>query len=98
MIGRRGYGVKGQLHKLAIEAIVNLWYQMPMGEMRKITVEVPVETLEAALSGGGTLAETVREALRELAHKRACQRILAMEGKLDLGLDLEELRKDKDEV
>lgn len=69
-----------------------------MGEMRKITVEVPVETLEAAMRDGGGLAETVREALRELAHKRACARILAMEGKLDLGLDLEELRKDKDEA
>lgn len=68
-----------------------------MGEMRKITVEVPVETLDAALRGGGSLAETVREALKEFAHRRACERIRAMRGKLDLGLDLDELRKDKDE-
>ena len=68
-----------------------------MGEMRKITVEVPADTLEIAMRDGGGLAETVREALKEFAHKRACERILAMEGKLDLGLDLEELRKDKDE-
>ena len=63
----------------------------------KITVEVPVDTLEAAMADGASLAETVREALRELAHKRARQRLLAMEGKLDLGLDLDELRKDKDD-
>ncbi|HRO04874.1 MAG TPA: hypothetical protein PLS69_14840 [Terricaulis sp.] len=68
-----------------------------MGEMKKITVEVPVQTLDAVMRDGGSLAETVREALQELAHRRACERILAMRGKLDLGLDLEELRKDKDE-
>ena len=67
-----------------------------MGEMRKITVEVPVHTLEAAMRDDGNLAETVREALRNLAHKRACQRLLAMEGKLDLQLDLEELREDRE--
>ena len=69
-----------------------------MGDMKKITVEVPVATLEAAMREDGNLAETVREALRELAHRRACQRLLAMEGKLDLGLDLDELRKDKTEA
>ena len=68
-----------------------------MGEMKKITVEVPVQILDAAMRGGGSLAETVREALRELAHKRASQRLLAAEGKLDLGLNLEELRRDKNE-
>jgi hypothetical protein len=49
------------------------------------------------MADGASLAETVREALRELAHKRARQRLLAMEGKLDLGLNLDELRKDKDD-
>lgn len=68
-----------------------------MGEMKKIAVEVPVDTLDAAMREDGNLAETVREALRELAHGRASARLLAMEGKLDLGIDLEELRKDKDE-
>lgn len=68
-----------------------------MGEMKKITVEVPIATLEAAMRDGGSLAETVRDALTMLAHRRACDRILAMEGKLDLGLDLDELRKDRDE-
>jgi hypothetical protein len=67
-----------------------------MAEMRKITVEVPVETLEAAMRDGGGLAETVREALREFAHRRACDRLRAMRGKLDLGLDLEELREDRE--
>lgn len=68
-----------------------------MGEMKKITVEVPVETLEAAVRDGGSLAETVRQALKEFVHRRAQKQLLAMEGKLDLELDLEELRKDRDE-
>ncbi len=68
-----------------------------MGEMRKITVEVPADTLDFVLRDGAGLTETVREALRDLAHKRACQRLLEMEGKLDLKLDLAELRRDKDE-
>jgi len=74
-----------------------LVYGPIMGEMKKITVEVPVQILDAAMRGGGSLAETVREALRELAHKRASQRLLAAEGTLDLGLNLEELRRDKNE-
>jgi Arc/MetJ-type ribon-helix-helix transcriptional regulator len=69
-----------------------------MGEMKKITVEVPSETLDAAMIEGGSVTEVVREALRDFAHKRACARLLNMEGKLDLGLDLEELRKDKGEA
>jgi hypothetical protein len=67
-----------------------------MSAMRKITVEVPADTLDAAMRDGGGLAETVREALRDLAHKRACARLRAMRGKLDLGLDLEELREDRE--
>jgi hypothetical protein len=68
-----------------------------MTELRKITVDVDGNVLDAARADGAGVAETVREALAHLAHRRACERLLAMEGKLDLGLDLEELRKDKDE-
>jgi Arc/MetJ-type ribon-helix-helix transcriptional regulator len=64
--------------------------------MKKITVEVPAQTLEVAMREGDSLADTVREALRDLAHKRACDRLRAMRGKLDLGLDLEELREDRE--
>lgn len=68
-----------------------------MNPMKKITVEVPSEVLDAAMADGASLSETVRVALREFAHRQASKRLLAMEGKLDLGLDLNELRKDKDE-
>lgn len=67
-----------------------------MGRMRKITVEVPEGTLEAALRDGGGVAETVREALEQFVRNRAYDRLLAMRGKLDLQIDLKELRKDKE--
>lgn len=68
-----------------------------MGKMRKITVEVPEEAIEAAIRDGESVSEAVRQALADYNHKKASRRLLAMEGKLDLGLDLDELRKDKDE-
>jgi len=73
--------------------------QIPsMGEMRKITVEIDPQVLAAARAEGAGVAETVREALKELAHRRASARLLAAQGKLDLGIDLDELRKDKHEA
>ena len=66
------------------------------GRNEKITIDVPVETLEATLADGGGLAETVRQALKEFAHRRACERLREMRGKLDLRLDLEELREDRE--
>ncbi len=65
--------------------------------MRKITVEVPAETLDAVLRDGGSLAENVREALRDLAHKRASRRLLELQGKVKFDMSWEELRG-KDET
>ncbi len=68
-----------------------------MAAMRKITVEVPAETLEAALSDGGGVAETVREALEMLVRRRAYDRLLAMRGKLMFESTWQELRGKDDE-
>ena len=68
-----------------------------MGEMRKITVEVDTGKLEAARAEGAGVAETVREALELLAHQRACQRLLALRGKVQFELSWEELRGKDDE-
>ena len=68
-----------------------------MGEMRKITVDVDERGLEAARAEGAGVAETVREALRELAHRRASQRLLALKGKVKFDMTWQELRgKDDD--
>jgi hypothetical protein len=69
-----------------------------MGEMRKITVDVDAKVLEAARSEGAGVAETVREALKQLAHKRASERLLALEGKVKFAHTWQELRgKDDDD-
>ncbi|HVV32971.1 MAG TPA: hypothetical protein VHC73_07070 [Vitreimonas sp.] len=66
--------------------------------MRKITVDVDAKVLEAARSEGAGVAETVREALKQLAHKRASERLLALEGKVKFALTWQELRgKDDDD-
>ena len=68
-----------------------------MGEMRKITVEVDARTLEAARADGAGVAETIREALAQLAHKRASERLLALEGKVKFDRSWQELRGKYDE-
>jgi hypothetical protein len=69
-----------------------------MGETRKITVEVPADTLDAALRATKTgVTDTVREALAELAKSHARKRLLALRGKAKFASTWQELRgKDDD--
>jgi hypothetical protein len=68
-----------------------------MGEMRKITVDVDARVLEAARAEGAGVAETLREALKLLAHRRASERLLAAQGKIQFDLTWQEMRgKDDD--
>jgi len=68
-----------------------------MGEMRKITVDVPADDLAAAqeFTGAG-VTETVREALKKLRSIRAQQRALELRGKVKFGVDLMALRRLED--
>ncbi len=68
-----------------------------MGEMRKITVEVPEDLLASAQAATGEgVTETVREAL-ELLHQRQVQnRARQFRGKIKFGVDLMKLREDED--
>ena len=68
-----------------------------MGEMRKITVEVPRDLLESAqdFTGEG-VTETVRLGLHKLASVRAQQKARELRGKIKFGVDLMALRKLED--
>jgi len=68
-----------------------------MGEMRKITVEVPEEILKSAqdLTGEG-VTETVRTALKTLASIRAQREFRKLRGSFKFSLDLDELREDRE--
>jgi Arc/MetJ-type ribon-helix-helix transcriptional regulator len=68
-----------------------------MGEMRKITVEVPAETLALAQEQTGAgVTETVRAALRKLASIRAQQELRKLRGKVKFSMSLEEMRYDRE--
>ena len=68
-----------------------------MGEMRKITVEVPLRDLEnaQALTGQG-VTETVRAALRKLASVRAQRELRKLRGKVKFSMSLGEMRYDRE--
>lgn len=68
-----------------------------MGEMRKITVEIPESLLEKARAQTGEgVTETVRAGLKILASIRAQQELKALRGKVKFGVDLMALRKLED--
>jgi hypothetical protein len=69
-----------------------------MGDMRKITANLPANLVDSAMEISGTgLTETLREALRDYNHHAASQRMLGMRGKLKFEMDWRELRG-KDEA
>ena len=68
-----------------------------MGEMRKITVEVPADLLERVQ--GFTregVTETVRTALRKMDALRAQQELRSLRGSFRFTIDLDALREDRD--
>lgn len=68
-----------------------------MGEMRKITVEVPEELLASAQAYTREgVTETVRAGLRRLASIRAQQEALKLRGKVKFSLALDKLRYDRE--
>ena len=67
-----------------------------MGEMRKITVEVPEELLESALASTEEgITQTVRRGLELVAAGRAYEELRRLRGKLRLGIEIEALREDR---
>lgn len=68
-----------------------------MGEMRKITVEVPEADLAAAQDyTGAGVTETVRAALARLRSDRAQQKARSLRGKVKFSMSLEEMRYDRE--
>ncbi len=68
-----------------------------MTEMRKITAFLPAKLLASAQAYTGEgITETLRLALEELKRREWGRRALALEGKVKLDIDLEELRRDRE--
>ena len=67
-----------------------------MGELRKITVEVPADLLEKAQAASGTgVTQTVREGLKILAARQAYARLREFRGKVRFSMTAEELKDDR---
>lgn len=72
-------------------------YALAMGEMRKITVEVPEDMLAMAQQQTGAgVTETVRAGLKKLASIRAQQELRKLRGKVKFSMTLEEMRYDRE--
>jgi hypothetical protein len=68
-----------------------------MGEMRKITVEVPEDILKKAQAfTGDGITQTVTAGLRRLASIGAQQELGKLRGSFRFTLDLAELRDDRE--
>ena len=67
-----------------------------MKSQKKITVLLPTDLIQQALNASGLgLTPTLRKGLELVAAKDAYQKLLALKGKFELDIDLDELRKDK---
>lgn len=68
-----------------------------MGEMRKITVEVPEDLLASAQAFTGEgVTGTVREGLRKLASIQAQREARKLRGKIKFSMTLDEMRYDRE--
>jgi hypothetical protein len=67
-----------------------------MGELRKITVQVPADDLAMAQAYTGEgVTETVRAALKRLASMKAQQELRKLRGTVRFTIDLDSLREDR---
>jgi|GEM_PF-2355542 len=67
------------------------------GETRKITVNLPVSLIESLTRDKKmSLTDTIKEALTEYKHQRACQELLDMQGNVKFLLTAEELKELRD--
>lgn len=68
-----------------------------MKKERKITVMLPEDLIERALKASGEgLTPTLRKGLELIAAKDAYKGLLKLKGKFDLGLDLDQVKKDRE--
>ncbi len=81
----------------------NLTYGIPYGTLygmskteRKITVMLPEDLIKLALKASGEgLTPTLRQGLELVAATGAYKGLIKLKGKFDLGLDYEQVKKDR---
>ena len=64
--------------------------------LKKVTMELPEKLVKEALAETNqSLTETVRQGLEILVSRRAGKTLAALRGKLDLKINISELRRDR---
>ena len=64
--------------------------------LKKVTMELPADLVEAAQAETHqSLTETVRQGLEILVARRASKTLASLRGKLDLKINLADLRRDR---
>ena len=70
---------------------------LAMGEMRKITVDVPADDLAAAQKyTGAGVTETVRAALKKMRSSQAQLELLKLRGKVTFDMTWQEMKYDRE--
>lgn len=68
-----------------------------MSAVRKITAHLPADLLQRAQEATGKgVTETLRIALQQLAVAKVYDELIALRGKVDLGIDYKQLKEDRD--
>ena len=66
-------------------------------ETRKITINLPASLIDKTMAyNDKSMSETIREALREYNHRRACKTLMALRGKIQFDLTYEEIKEDRE--
>lgn len=67
-----------------------------MKSTKKITIELPTQLVDQALAASGLgLTPTIRQGLQLIAASGVYEKLKSLKGKLNLSLNLKELRKDR---
>ena len=69
---------------------------MAKNAVKKVTLELPADLIKAAQEETHeSLTETIRQGLQLLTARRASRVLAGLRGKVDLKIDLADLRKDR---
>lgn len=70
-------------------------YQASSETGKKYTIILPPSLVERAVEiTGGSVRHAIEQSLEKMTHRWACQEMLKLQGKVDLGIDLAALRDD----
>ena len=69
----------------------------PVEETRKITINLPASLIDKTMAHNDkSMSEAIREALREYNHRRACDALRQLRGKVQFSLTYAQIKEDRE--